>query len=95
MAIGISIFTIIILLGIVFMLTVGKPVKRKWTIWGLAIMFGIGPVLAWLIGICVGIYVGGGFAAAAIMVMLVVLFFVIGLISLTIGIFKKDRAFDM
>lgn len=90
MAIGFSIVTLILLFGVIYLFIIGKSTKRKYLIWGIATLFGIGPCLSWLIGISFGLYVGSGFTAGAIMIMLYGIFFLIGLILLIIGVFKKD-----
>jgi len=55
-------------------------------------MFVIAPLLSWLIGISYGIYVGEGFAAVAVMIILFPILFIVGLIVLLIGLFKKTKS---
>ena len=72
-----------------FVLTVKKSVKRKFIVWGLITIFLFTPFLGWFISIQVAIAEGDGFAAVAMMMILFPLFFLIGLILLLYGIFKK------
>ena len=72
-----------------FLLTLKKNRKRKFVTWGLLTMFIFAPGLSWLIGMSVGVLVGDGFAGGAMMVILFPIVFIIGLILLLIGIFKK------
>ena len=72
-----------------FVLTVKKSVKRKFIVWGLITIFLFTPFLGWFISIQVAIAEGDGFAAVAMMMILFPLFFLIGLILLLFGIFKK------
>ena len=72
-----------------FVLTLKKSVKRKFIVWGLITIFLFTPFLGWSISIQVAIAEGDGFAAVAMMMILFPLFFLIGLILLLYGIFKK------
>ena len=64
-------------------------IKFKRIIWGIVTMFVIAPLLSWLIGISYGIYVGEGFAAVGVIIILFPILFIVGLVLLLIGIFKK------
>lgn len=90
MAIGVAMLIALASVAFGFALTKGKSEKRKRFIWGLLLIFGIGPFVAWLIGIAYGSSVGDGFAAMGVMVLLYGVFFVVGLISLIIGVFTKS-----
>lgn len=71
-------------------LTRGKSHKRKWLIWGLLFIFGIGPFSSWMIGIGYGVSVGDGFAAMGAMLGLYALFFIIGLVSVIYSLLIKS-----
>ncbi|WP_449540378.1 hypothetical protein [Ferdinandcohnia sp. Marseille-Q9671] len=92
MAIGIALLIVIGAIVIGYKLSVGKSKKRKFTIWGIATMVGIAPFFSWLVGISYGDYVGDGFAGGAVMVLLFGILFLIGLITLLVGIFSKDTS---
>lgn len=70
--------------------TKGKSDKRKWIVWGLMFILGMGPSLSWLTGIGWGVVVGDGFAGMGMMIFTYAGFFVIGLIAVVIGLLKKD-----
>ena len=72
------------------LLSVGRGNKRKYQIWGIAIMLPIAAPLAYSIGFNYAIYVGDGFAAL-LMLGVFPFLFMIGLILLLIGIFKRDK----
>lgn len=90
MAMGVAIVILSLAMLVAFQLGKGKSKKRKYIVWGIATMVAIAPFLSWLIGITYGISVGSGFAAMGIMVMMFAFLFLIGLISLLIGIFRKE-----
>ncbi|WP_445505445.1 hypothetical protein [Niallia sp. 03091] len=90
MAIGIALIILIGAIVIGYKSSIGKPKRRKFINWGLATMFGIAPFFSWLVGISFGVYVGDGFAGGALMVLLFGILFFIGLITLLVGIFRKD-----
>lgn len=89
MAIGIAILVLIVVLAMGFVLTTNQSSKRKLIVWGLVLMFGISPFFSWLIGIGYGVYVGAGFAGAGLMIILFGVIFLIGFITLLVGLFKK------
>jgi hypothetical protein len=74
-----------------FYLSKGHSVKRKLITWGIVFMAGLAPFFSFFCGIAFGIRVGDGFAGGAVMIMLFVLFFLIGLILTAVGIFKKRK----
>ncbi|WP_231495857.1 hypothetical protein [Paucisalibacillus sp. EB02] len=76
--------------AIAYLLSVGKVKKRKYQIWGVAIMLVISAPLAYSIGLNYAIYEGSGFAAL-LMLYVFPFLFLTGLILLLIGIFKKDK----
>lgn len=89
MEFGIVIIGVVLIIGIGYLITATKSVKTKWIVWGLLTAFVIGPFTSWIIGILVSIYVGDGFAGGAVMVLLVGIAFIVGLISVVIGLLKK------
>ena len=80
-----------IVLVVAAFLSKGATIKFKQIIWGIVTMFVIAPLLSWLIGMSYGIYVGEGFAAAGVMIILFPILFIVGLALLLIGILKKDE----
>ncbi|MFZ7821632.1 hypothetical protein ACO1DI_00670 [Priestia sp. 40] len=91
MAIGIALTVLV--LGLVFAsgLSQGKSAKRKYIVWGTTIILIITPFFSWIVSILFGINQGDGFAAVGLMMLLLPLFFLIGVVTLLIGIFKKDN----
>ncbi|MEA0553246.1 hypothetical protein U1P98_22105 [Lysinibacillus irui] len=90
MAIGMVIVTLLLVMSIVFMIGLGKSKKTKCIIWGITIMIVIAPLLSWLIAIPYGISEGDGFAAVGLLIILFPILFLSGLVTLLIGIFKKN-----
>ncbi|WML44843.1 hypothetical protein [Neobacillus sp. PS3-40] len=90
MAIIIALAIAIIGSAVAYKLCKGKSKKRKYIIWGIATMIAIAPFLSFSIGLTYAIIVGNGWAAL-IMWYLFPIIFIIGLIMLLVGIFKKER----
>ncbi|MFL0575066.1 hypothetical protein ACH0BK_29280 [Priestia megaterium] len=90
---AIAIALTILILGLMFARGVsqGKSTKRKYIVWGTTTILIIAPFFSWVVAILFGINQGDGFAAVGLMMMLFPLFFLIGLVILLIGIFKKDN----
>ncbi|MEI2340265.1 hypothetical protein FA002_26030 [Priestia megaterium] len=90
---AIAIALTILILGLMFARGVsqGKSTKRKYIVWGATTILIIAPFFSWVVAILFGINQGDGFAAVGLMMMLFPLFFLIGLVTLLIGIFKKDN----
>ncbi|MCM3742153.1 hypothetical protein M3210_18120 [Oceanobacillus luteolus] len=74
--------------SIACLLSVGKVEKRKYQLWGITIMLLISAPLAFSIGFTVAIIERDGFAAL-IMLFIFPILFIIGLILLLVGVFKK------
>ncbi|WP_033578551.1 hypothetical protein [Priestia aryabhattai] len=91
MAIGIALTVLV--LGLMFAsgLSQGKSAKRKYIVWGTTIILIITPFFSWIVSILFGINQGDGFAAVGLMMLLLPLFFLIRVVTLLIGIFKKDN----
>ncbi|MCM3772273.1 MULTISPECIES: hypothetical protein [Priestia] len=91
MAIGVALTVLV--LGLMFAsgLSQGKSAKRKYIVWGTTTILIITPFFSWIVSILFGINQGDGFAAVGLMMLLFPLFFLIGLITLLIGIFKKEK----
>jgi hypothetical protein len=90
-AIGVALTVLV--LGLMFAsgLSQGKSAKRKYIVWGTSTILIITPFFSWIVSILFGINQGDGFAAVGLMMLLFPLFFLIGLITLLIGIFKKGN----
>ncbi|MFT4414389.1 hypothetical protein ACLM5H_11070 [Fredinandcohnia humi] len=67
----------------------GKSKRRKYIIWGITTMVAIAPFLSFSIGLTYAIIVENGWAAL-IMWYLFPIMFIIGLVLLLVGIFKKN-----
>lgn len=90
MAIAISL--LILVLGFTFArgLSQGRSTKRKYIVWGTATILIIAPFFSWIVSILFGINQGDGFPAVGLMMLLFPIFFLIGLVTLLLGIFKKE-----
>ncbi|QTL52552.1 hypothetical protein [Priestia aryabhattai] len=75
---------------IAYQLSKGKTKKRKDIVWGIALMLTIAPFLSFAIGLTYAVIAENGWAAL-IMWYIFPVIFVIGLIVLLIGIFKKKE----
>jgi len=89
---AIAIALLILLLGLMFArgLSQGRSTKRKYIVWGTTTILIIAPFFSWTVSILFGINQGDGFAAVGLMMLLFPIFFLIGLVTLLIGIFKKE-----
>ncbi|MED3949480.1 hypothetical protein [Priestia aryabhattai] len=83
---GISIIGAII----AYQLSKEKTKKRKYIVWGIALMLAIAPFLSFAIGLTYAVIAKNGWAAL-IMWYIFPIIFVIGLIVLMIGIFKREE----
>ncbi|MGE7695588.1 hypothetical protein ACQKNC_16025 [Lysinibacillus sp. NPDC094177] len=83
---------IIVLVGLIaaFQLSEGRSEKGRYIVWGIITMIAFAPFLSFLIGVTYGMTVRNGWAAS-IMMFLSPLIFVIGLIILLLGIYKKNE----
>jgi|SRR5690625_4968302 len=83
---------VITLLGavIAYLLSQDKSIKRKYVVWGLAFMVPISQALAFSVGLTYARIVENAWAAL-IMWYIFPILFLIGLIMLLVGIFKKDK----
>ncbi|WP_374965263.1 hypothetical protein [Lysinibacillus sp. RS5] len=83
---------IIALVGLIaaFQLSEEKTEKGKYIIWGTITMIAFAPSLSFLIGVTYAMTVRNGWAAS-IMMFLFPMIFVIGLIILLLGIYKKHE----
>lgn len=75
---------------VAYQLSKGKSKKRKHIVWGIALMLAISPFLSFAVGQTYAFIVGNGWAAL-IMWYLFPIGFIIGLIMLLVGIFKKKE----
>ncbi|UZM97598.1 hypothetical protein OL548_21060 [Lysinibacillus sp. MHQ-1] len=89
MAIGVVVIALVLIVSIVFIICLGKSKKTTFIIWGITLMVVIAPLFAWVVSILYGIKEGDGFAAVGLMVILFPFLFLIGLVILLVGVFKK------
>ena len=71
-------------------LSKGKTDKRKYIVWGTTIAFIIAPLVSWIISSLYGIGEESGFAVIALMAVIFPPLFLIGIVVLLIGLFKKE-----
>lgn len=89
-AIGIGYSIALISVLIAYGLSEGKSKKRKYKVWGIALMLPISPALAFSIGLTYSAIIGNSWAGL-IMFYICPIIFIIGLIMLMVGIFKKEE----
>ncbi|WP_260982693.1 hypothetical protein [Lysinibacillus fusiformis] len=89
LAIGVVVIALVLIVSIVFIICIGKSKKTTLIIWGITIMLVIAPLFTWVVSILYGIKEGDGFATVGLMVILFPILFLIGLVILLIGAFKK------
>jgi len=91
MAIGVALTVLV--LGVMFAsgLSQGKSAKRKYIVWGTTTILIIAPFFSWVVSILFAISEKEGFAGVALMMLLFPFFFLVGLATLLIGIFKKEN----
>ncbi|MEK4713774.1 hypothetical protein [Sporosarcina sp. FSL K6-5500] len=70
-------------------LSEGKSKKRKYIVWGITFMLVISPLLSFQIGLTYGLIIRNIWAIPVTIIILFTIGFIIGLIILLIGIFKK------
>lgn len=90
MAIIVALAIAILCSVLAYQLSKGKSKKRKYIIWGITTMLAIAPSVSFSIGLIYAIIVRNGWAAL-IMWYLFPILFIIGLIMVFVGIFKKDK----
>ena len=71
--------------------SVGKTKKRRNIFWGIVLMFAVSPFLSFAIGLTYAILTESGWAAG-IMFYIFPIIFIIGLVMLLVGIFKKEES---
>ncbi|UFT99629.1 hypothetical protein KO561_01235 [Radiobacillus kanasensis] len=76
---------------VAYQLSAGKSNKRKYMVWGVALMLAISPFLSFAIGLTYASIVENGWAIPGTILILFPIIFIIGLIMLLIGIFKKKE----
>lgn len=72
-------------------LSEGKSKKRKYIVWGITLMLVISPLLSFQIGLTYGLIIKDLWAVPATIIILFSIGFIIGLIILLIGVFKKKE----
>ncbi|KQU12972.1 hypothetical protein ASG65_11490 [Bacillus sp. Leaf13] len=78
---------IILVIGIIIaiFLSIKKPKKSKYSIWGITIMFVIAPLFSWIVGTLYGISEGSGFAAIGVLIIMFPILFIAGVVLFWIG----------
>ena len=81
-------------LVLILSLVIGVVLSRKYEdkaliIWGLITMLSIDPFFSWIVEMLVAVSVGDGFAAVAVMWLMVPILFLIGVGMLGAGLYKK------
>ncbi len=76
---------------IAYYLSENKSKKRKYIVWGIALMVAISPFLSFAIGLTYGMIAKNRWAIPAIIIILFPIGFITGLIMLLVGIFKKTE----
>lgn len=91
MAIAVPILVLILAFALAYQLSERKSTTRKYIVWGIIIMVAIAPFLSFLIGMTFGMIVSSGWAIGGITVILFPILFLVGLITLLMGIFQKKE----
>ncbi|MCM3619900.1 hypothetical protein M3936_20210 [Sutcliffiella horikoshii] len=83
-------FAVIILVSslILGVLLSRKYHEKKLIIWGFVTMLSIAPFFSWIVAILIGLSVGDGFAAVAVLWLMVPLLFLIGVGMVGAGLYK-------
>ncbi|MDY0410148.1 hypothetical protein ACFFIS_01810 [Virgibacillus soli] len=76
--------------GVAYFLSRGKSLKRKYIVWGVALMVPISPTIAFSVGLTYARIIHNAWAALMMWIIFPVIF-IIGLILLLVGIFKKNE----
>lgn len=81
-------------LVLILSLVIGVLLSRKYEdkaliIWGIITMLSIAPFFSWIVAMLVAVSVGDGFAAVAVMWLMVPILFLIGVGMLGAGVYKK------
>lgn len=92
MAIGVALLVLVLGLMLASGLSQGKSAKRKYIVWGTTTIVIIAPFFSWAVSILFAISQEEGFAGVALMMLLFPFFFLVGLVTLLIGVFKKESA---
>ncbi|WP_214484716.1 hypothetical protein [Bacillus sp. SM2101] len=90
--IAIALIILTFTLIVAYKLSHRKSKKKKYIIWGITTIVLIAPLLSWVVSILFAIRVGDGFAGVALLMVMFPLLFLIGLVILLIGIFRKRKA---
>lgn len=71
-------------------ISLDKPQNKKYMVWGIVLMIPISPAFAFAAGLSLAVIVGSGWGGM-IMWYIFPIIFIIGLVMLLIGIFKKEE----
>lgn len=91
MAIAIGYLIALLGAGVAYQLSEDKSEKRKYKVWGIALMLPISPALAFSLGLTYAVLTKSGWSVL-IMWFIFPVIFIIGLVMLLVGIFKKSEA---
>ncbi|WP_088102886.1 hypothetical protein [Halalkalibacter urbisdiaboli] len=89
MAIAVAIIILLVALAIAYQLSESKSKKRKYIVWGITTMLAIAPLFSWLISITYASVEGSGWAGVALISIMFPIIFLVGLVILLVGIFRK------
>ncbi|MCM3098353.1 hypothetical protein [Priestia megaterium] len=90
MAIGVALTVLVVGLMFASGLSRGTTAKRKYIVWGTTTILIIAPFFSWVVSVLYAISQEEGFAGVALMMLLFPIFFLIGLVTLLTGVFKKE-----
>ena len=76
---------------VAYYLSKDKSKKRKYIVWGIALMLAISPFLSFAVGLTFGFIMKNGWAILGTIIILFPIGFLIGLIMLLVGIFTKKN----
>jgi len=76
---------------VAYYLSKDKSKKRKYIVWGIALMLAISPFLSFAVGLTYGFITKNGWAIPGTIIILFPIGFLIGLIMLLVGIFTKKN----
>ena len=88
---AVAIIILTVALAIAYQLSKSKSKKRKYIVWGITTMLAIAPLFSWLISITYASIEGSGWAGVAMMGIMLPILFLVGLVILLVGVFRKKE----